>query len=94
MVNFRAPSDSLDMYDQAAEAAGMSRSQWLRNAAELALANFRDKGFTPQAVEVRKPDTAECVEGDFKGCSVADWRKLPTGLKACGTCGIRTSARV
>lgn len=91
MVNFRAPADSVDMYDEAAETAGMSRSQWLRNAAELALSMHRDKGFTPKANTVPVQEGPKCVEGDWRKCSMADWRKLPTGLRQCASCGVRTS---
>ena len=92
MVNFRAPSDSLALYDQAAEAAGMSRSAWLRNAAELALKRFRDSGATPV---VKQLDEApkQCLEGNARGCAIADWRRLPTGIYHCGTCDIKSRTR-
>jgi len=94
MVNFRAPTESLDLYDHAADAAGMSRSQWLRNAAELALASHVDAGFTPKAVPVEEGGSPKCVEGDFKTCGAANWTHEATGLNHCETCGIRTSYKV
>jgi hypothetical protein len=90
MVNFRAPQESVDMYDRAADESGMTRSEWLRNAAELALGSHRDKGFTPKANVISVTPGPQCVEGNFRGCEAADWRKLPSGIKVCGTCGIRT----
>ena len=89
MVNFRAPQSSVDMYDEAAEAQGMSRSQWLRNAAELALGAFRDSGFTPKATIVEPLNVPKCLEGNFRTCSQADWRKLPSGVSVCTVCNVR-----
>lgn len=89
MVNFRAPHESVEMYDEAADAAGMTRSQWLRNAAELALASFRDGGFTPKAQEVSVPAGPKCIDGNWRACENADWRRLPNGTKQCATCNIR-----
>jgi len=89
MVNFRAPTESVDMYDEAANASGMTRSQWLRNAAEVALASFRDRGFTQVAVEITPKEGASCPSGNFRTCDISDWAKLPTGIHVCRTCGVR-----
>lgn len=92
MVNFRVDKDAIERFDEAAMAAGMSRSAWLRNAAELALGRYTDAGFVPKANPVPRKDTRpKCAEGNYRSCNIADWRNLPNGIKACSVCNVRVS---
>lgn len=89
MMNFRAKPHEVDLIDQAARSLGMNRSQFIRNAVQLAIAAYKDRGQVRVAVEVPASKGAGCKEGDVRGCTLAQWSKLPTGVQVCSTCGVR-----
>jgi hypothetical protein len=96
MMNFRTNQGMMDQYTAAAKASGMSRSEWLRNAADLALGRYQSTGSTPKAnaTEIPTKTGAECEEGDYRKCSSAIWASLPSGIKKCNQCGVKTAGAI
>lgn len=80
MMNFRMSDAEINQLDQAAKQAGMSRSAFIRSALMTQMG---------VAVSTPKAKASQCPQGNPRGCTVAQWQKLPTGINLCGTCGTR-----
>jgi hypothetical protein len=76
MINFRMKPSEIRVLDEAATAAGLTRSDFIRKAVWVAIHSY-----VPGAAE--KP---KCQFGDPKECPVAQWTKVGT-RKVCRTCG-------
>ncbi len=77
MINFRLKPAEIRVLDEAAAAAGLTRSEFIRKAVWLAIHSY--------VPEEKKKDSL-CPQGDPQSCQQAVWTKIGRG-KICRTCG-------
>mgnify|MGYP001183582186 CR=1 FL=1 len=94
MVNFRLREEDVPRLDAAAKQAGMSRSDFIREAVARLVASYTSDRKSP--VEMRPADgrgpAVEKVRTPFPDCprsSQCKIQKTTTGVKACLTCQAR-----
>lgn len=80
MVNFRLSQGELDRIDMSARQAGMTRSDWIKNALRSAT----------KIVDKKVVQLDVCAEP--LSCVKAEWVGLPTGLRKCLTCGVKVGS--
>lgn len=95
MINFRLREEDIPKLDAAARTAGMTRSDFIRKAVTELVARYTShdapleaapgRGQAAPKVD-RKMPFADCPRN--VACKL---QRLPTGVKLCSTCGIKTA---
>lgn len=95
MINFRLREEDLPKLDAAARTAGLSRSDFIRRAVtelvgkytgtEVSIESAKVRGAALPKVD-RKMPFADCPRNP--ACRL---QRLPTGVKLCSSCGIKTA---
>jgi hypothetical protein len=96
MMNFRLRSEDVPKLDAAAKAAGLTRSDFVRRAVTELVARYTGERKPMEAAGTRGPAAPkQSSKGyPFPDCPknpACKFQKLPTGIKLCQTCGIKTS---
>lgn len=91
MINFRVKDDDIRRLDNAAKAAGLSRSEFVRRAVSLQVAHYTGDS-TPLEAAPHRGKAKEKPATPFPDCprnAACSLIKLPTGVKACQACSLR-----
>ena len=88
MLNFRAKDEFIERIDAAADALGLSRSDFIRQAVEERLGAI---GPVARTRRPQQPKTPRAPKASAGGCPhpAAAVSRLATGVRLCGACGSR-----
>jgi hypothetical protein len=93
IINFRVKDNELEAIDRRATAEGLSRSDFIRSAINLAL-QAPSMSLSEREVHVDikpKQSGPQCVNGQVRGCQTAIWVRTANRQKQCQVCGVTTS---
>lgn len=95
MINFRLREEDIPKLDAAARSAGMTRSDFIRQAVTELVARYTRTDVALEAASGRGPAAVkEDRKMPFPDCpknTACKLQKLPTGIKLCATCNIKMS---
>jgi Arc/MetJ-type ribon-helix-helix transcriptional regulator len=93
MINFRLREEDIPKLDAAARTAGMTRSDFIRRAITELVARYTRHEEPLEAASGRGPAAEKPSKRQpFSDCprnKACKLQKLPTGIKLCGTCGVK-----
>lgn len=98
IINFRLKDAEIEAVDRRAEQEGMSRSNFIRHAINLALQqstlDITDRKLDqPSTTNVDLPTKSgpQCITGKVRGCQAARWVRTANRQKQCQVCGVISS---
>ncbi len=96
MMNFRLREEDVPKLDAAAKAAGMTRSDFIRRGVTELVAKYTGDRKPLESAGGRGPalPAQNKKTMPFPDCpknAACNLTKLPTGIKVCQTCGVRTA---
>lgn len=94
IINFRVKDSELDAIDKRAELEGLSRSDFIRSAINLALRQDTvslSEREIKQEIQAPVQTGPRCPHGGPRGCPSAVFVKILGGKRQCQVCGVKTN---